>query len=44
VATKAIFSAPHIILFHAVTIGLTMLAFSFLEDRLPDAVEPQTPA
>jgi oligopeptide transport system permease protein len=38
---QAIFSAPHIVLFPAVVIALTMLAFNFLGDGLRDALDPQ---
>ncbi len=38
---QAIFSAPHMVLFPAVTIALTMLAFNFLGDGLRDALDPQ---
>lgn len=38
---EAIFSAPHMVLFPAMTIALTMLAFNFLGDGLRDALDPQ---
>jgi oligopeptide transport system permease protein len=38
---QAIFSAPHMVLFPAVAIALTMLAFNFLGDGLRDALDPQ---
>src|SRR6266852_3767434 len=38
---QAIFTAPHMVLFPAVTIALTMLAFNFLGDGLRDALDPQ---
>jgi oligopeptide transport system permease protein len=38
---QAIFSAPHMVLFPAITIALTMLAFNFLGDGLRDALDPQ---
>jgi oligopeptide transport system permease protein len=38
---QAIFSAPHMVLFPAVVIALTMLAFNFLGDGLRDALDPQ---
>jgi len=38
---QAIFSAPHMVLFPAVTIAITMLAFNFLGDGLRDALDPQ---
>lgn len=38
---QAIFSAPHLVLFPAVAIALTMLAFNFLGDGLRDALDPQ---
>jgi oligopeptide transport system permease protein len=38
---QAIFSAPHIVLFPAVTIACTMLAFNFLGDGLRDALDPR---
>jgi oligopeptide transport system permease protein len=38
---QAIFSAPHVVLFPAVAIALTMLAFNFLGDGLRDALDPQ---
>lgn len=38
---QAIFSAPHMVLFPALTIALTMLAFNFLGDGLRDALDPQ---
>ncbi len=38
---EAIFSAPHLVLFPAVAIALTMLAFNFLGDGLRDALDPQ---
>jgi ABC-type dipeptide/oligopeptide/nickel transport system permease subunit len=38
---QAIFSAPHMVLFPAIIIALTMLAFNFLGDGLRDALDPQ---
>jgi oligopeptide transport system permease protein len=38
---QAIFSAPHMVLFPAITIAITMLAFNFLGDGLRDALDPQ---
>ena len=38
---QAIFSAPHMVLFPAVAIALTMLAFNFVGDGLRDALDPQ---
>ena len=38
---QAIFSAPHLVLFPAITIALTMLAFNFLGDGMRDALDPQ---
>ncbi|GAC1314362.1 MAG: ABC transporter permease [Chloroflexota bacterium] len=38
---QAIFSAPHMVLFPAAVIALTMLAFNFLGDGLRDALDPQ---
>jgi oligopeptide transport system permease protein len=38
---QAIFSAPHMVLFPAIVIALTMLAFNFLGDGLRDALDPQ---
>jgi oligopeptide transport system permease protein len=38
---QAIFSAPHMVLFPAMAIALTMLAFNFLGDGLRDALDPQ---
>jgi oligopeptide transport system permease protein len=38
---QAIFSAPHMVIFPAITIALTMLAFNFLGDGLRDALDPQ---
>jgi oligopeptide transport system permease protein len=38
---EAIFSAPHLVLFPALVIALTMLAFNFLGDGLRDALDPQ---
>jgi oligopeptide transport system permease protein len=38
---EAIFSAPYMVLFPAVTIALTMLAFNFVGDGLRDALDPQ---
>src|SRR5437764_7898363 len=38
---EAIFSAPHLVLFPAIAIALTMLAFNFLGDGLRDALDPQ---
>jgi ABC-type dipeptide/oligopeptide/nickel transport system permease subunit len=38
---QAIFSAPHMVLFPAIAIALTMLAFNFLGDGLRDALDPQ---
>src|SRR5437763_6678063 len=38
---EAIFSAPHMVLFPALTIALTMLAFNFLGDGLRDALDHQ---
>ena len=38
---EAIFSAPHLVLFPAVAIALTMLAFNFLGDGIRDALDPQ---
>jgi len=38
---QAIFSAPHMVLFPAITIAVTMLAFNFLGDGLRDALDPQ---
>jgi len=38
---QAIFSAPYMVLFPAVTIALTMLAFNFLGDGMRDALDPQ---
>jgi len=38
---QAIFSAPHMVLFPAMTIALTMLAFNFLGDGLRDALDPR---
>jgi len=38
---QAIFSAPHMVLFPALAIALTMLAFNFLGDGLRDALDPQ---
>lgn len=38
---QAIFSAPHLVLFPAIAIALTMLAFNFLGDGLRDALDPQ---
>jgi oligopeptide transport system permease protein len=39
---QAIFSAPHMVLFPALVIAFTMLAFNFLGDGLRDALDPQT--
>jgi oligopeptide transport system permease protein len=39
---QAIFSAPHLVLFPAIVIALTMLAFNFLGDGLRDALDPRT--
>jgi oligopeptide transport system permease protein len=39
---QAIFSAPHLVLFPAIAIALTMLAFNFLGDGLRDALDPQS--
>jgi oligopeptide transport system permease protein len=41
VGNQAIFSAPHLVLFPAIAIALTMLAFNFLGDGLRDALDPQ---
>jgi oligopeptide transport system permease protein len=38
---QAIFSAPHMVIFPALAIALTMLAFNFLGDGLRDALDPQ---
>ncbi len=38
---QAIFSAPHMVLFPALAIAMTMLAFNFLGDGLRDALDPQ---
>jgi oligopeptide transport system permease protein len=38
---QAIFSAPHLVLFPAIAIALTMLAFNFLGDGMRDALDPQ---
>jgi oligopeptide transport system permease protein len=38
---QAIFSAPHMVLFPAIAIALTMLAFNFLGDGMRDALDPQ---
>jgi oligopeptide transport system permease protein len=38
---QAIFSAPHMVIFPAITIAITMLAFNFLGDGLRDALDPQ---
>jgi oligopeptide transport system permease protein len=38
---EAIFSAPHMVIFPALAIALTMLAFNFLGDGLRDALDPQ---
>jgi oligopeptide transport system permease protein len=38
---QAIFSAPHMVIFPAIAIALTMLAFNFLGDGLRDALDPQ---
>jgi ABC-type dipeptide/oligopeptide/nickel transport system permease subunit len=38
---EAILSAPHLVLFPAVALGLTMLAFNFVGDGLRDALDPQ---
>jgi oligopeptide transport system permease protein len=38
---QAIFSAPHMVLFPAMAIAVTMLAFNFLGDGLRDALDPQ---
>jgi oligopeptide transport system permease protein len=38
---EAIFSAPHLVLFPAIAIALTMLAFNFLGDGLRDALDPR---
>jgi ABC-type dipeptide/oligopeptide/nickel transport system permease subunit len=38
---EAILSVPHMVLFPAITIALTMLAFNFLRDGLRDALDPQ---
>lgn len=37
---QAIFAAPHMVLFPALTIGMTMVAFNFLGDGLRDALDP----
>jgi oligopeptide transport system permease protein len=39
---QAIFSAPHMVVFPAIVIALTMLAFNFLGDGLRDALDPRT--
>jgi ABC-type dipeptide/oligopeptide/nickel transport system permease subunit len=41
IGNQAIFSAPHLVLFPAIAIALTMLAFNFLGDGLRDALDPQ---
>jgi oligopeptide transport system permease protein len=41
VGNQAIFSAPHLVLFPAIAIALTMLAFNFLGDGMRDALDPQ---
>jgi len=38
---EAILSAPHLVLFPAVALALTMLAFNFVGDGLRDALDPQ---
>jgi oligopeptide transport system permease protein len=38
---SAIFSYPHLVLFPAIAIGLTTLAFTFLGDGLRDALDPR---
>ena len=38
---QAIFSAPHLVLFPAIAIAMTMLAFNFLGDGMRDALDPQ---
>jgi oligopeptide transport system permease protein len=38
---QAIFSAPHMVLFPAMVIASTMLAFNFLGDGLRDALDPR---
>jgi oligopeptide transport system permease protein len=41
IGNQAIFSAPHLVLFPAIAIALTMLAFNFLGDGMRDALDPQ---
>ena len=36
-----IFSAPHLVLFPAIALGILMLAFTFLGDGLRDALDPR---
>lgn len=38
---QAIFAAPHLVLFPAMAIGITLLAFTFLGDGLRDALDPR---
>ena len=38
---QAIFAAPHLVLFPATAIGITLLAFTFLGDGLRDALDPR---
>jgi len=38
---SVIFAAPHLVLFPAISIGLIMMAFTFLGDGLRDALDPR---
>ena len=40
-ARNHLFDAPHMVIFPAITIAITMLAFNFLGDGLRDALDPQ---
>ena len=38
---QAIFGAPYLVLFPALAIAITLLAFTFLGDGLRDALDPR---
>ncbi len=38
---QAIFAYPHLVLFPALAIAITLLAFTFLGDGLRDALDPR---
>ncbi len=38
---SAIYAVPMLVVYQAVAIGLTMMAFTFIGDRLRDALDPR---